>query len=140
MPIDNAWPKNAMPMNDPMASWRWSMGTTSAMRASEIGIVAAAKMPVSARKKAIPVSVVPTAHSAVANCECHECAKDYARLAESVGKRAEYELEDAEGQHIGCNQDSRSCRLNANALRDRGEYGRNDPVVGHNDESGRAEQ
>ncbi len=55
-----------MPMKEPMACCRLSIGTTSAMSASEMGMVAAANSPVSARKAAMPVSVVPTAHSAVA--------------------------------------------------------------------------
>ncbi len=46
--IEVAWPRKAMPMKVAIACWRCFIGTRSPISASETGIVAAAKSPVSA--------------------------------------------------------------------------------------------
>ena len=49
MVIEVAWPRKAMPMKVAIACWRSFIGTRSPISASETGMVAAAKIPVTAR-------------------------------------------------------------------------------------------
>lgn len=60
------WPKKDMPIKEPMAPWRFSMGNRSPIKAREMGITEAANMPVRARYRARSDKPVPRAHRPVA--------------------------------------------------------------------------
>ena len=109
------------------------------MSASETGMVAAAKMPVRARKAVR--SAEPGRGGAERRRDGEERERDghHAQLAEAVGERTVEQLEEPEGQHVGGDEDARPGGVHGELAGDGREQRRDDPVVGHDDEAGQAE-
>ncbi len=81
-------------------------------------------------------------HEAADRCddaEDREGEHHGAELAEAVGERPEDQLEEPEGQHVGGDQDAGARDWLIQGARDRGQQGRDHPVVGHHHQARQAE-